>query len=95
MTVVVAAFSVLIGLWAPSKPLFSLGSVPAVKVYEVCPDCPTHIGMDNSEVQKTVTLSLEKFNKESGLSKHFSLLKVTRAVSGVSFVPATKCLPQQ
>lgn len=42
--------------------------------------------MDNDQIQKTVTLSLEKFNKESGLANRFALLKVTRASAGVSFV---------
>lgn len=41
--------------------------------------------MENEEVKKTVTLSLNDFNKKSSLSKHFSLLKVTRAMAGVSF----------
>uniref|UniRef100_A0A3Q4BSM6 Cystatin fetuin-B-type domain-containing protein n=1 Tax=Mola mola TaxID=94237 RepID=A0A3Q4BSM6_MOLML len=61
-------------------------SVPAHKVTELCPDCPTHISLDNSEVQKTVTLSLEKFNKESGLDKRFCVLKVTRAIAGLGMV---------
>lgn len=62
-----------------------LCSVPAAKVSELCPDCPSHVAFDNAEVQKAVTLSLEKFNKESTLDKHFSLLKISRATTGVSF----------
>ncbi|XP_072295304.1 antihemorrhagic factor BJ46a-like [Eucyclogobius newberryi] len=52
------------------------------KVTGVCPDCPTLINKDDDEIKKTVTKSLEKFNKESGLAHHFSLLQVTRATSG-------------
>lgn len=63
----------------------SFFSVPAASVAELCPDCPSYINLDHAEVQKTVTLSLEKFNKESGLAKYFTLLKVTRAKSGVRF----------
>ncbi|CAL9696445.1 unnamed protein product [Knipowitschia caucasica] len=49
------------------------------KVVRVCPDCPSLVSKDDAEIQKTVTKSLEKFNKESGLANHFSLLQVTRA----------------
>lgn len=73
-----------LAIWAHSKPLSSLCSVPAAKVAALCPDCPSHINMDHAEVQKTIALSLEKFNMESGLAKHFALLKVNRATSGVS-----------
>ncbi|XP_071369297.1 fetuin B [Centroberyx affinis] len=52
---------------------------PAAKVAEVCPDCPSHTDLDNAEILKTVSLSLEKFNKESGLANRFALLNVTRA----------------
>ncbi|KAI3368471.1 hypothetical protein L3Q82_025482 [Scortum barcoo] len=55
--------------------------VPAAKVNEICPDCPSLIALDNAEVQKTVSLSLEKFNKENNLPNRFALLKVTRAAS--------------
>ncbi|KAM3876207.1 fetuin B [Diretmus argenteus] len=55
--------------------------VPAAKVGQVCPDCPSLIAMDDAEIQKTVSLSLEKYNKENGLANHFALLKVTRATS--------------
>ncbi|XP_045905628.1 fetuin B [Micropterus dolomieu] len=58
--------------------------VPAAKLIEMCPDCPSLIGMDNDQIQKTVTLSLEKFNKESGLANRFALLKVTRASAGMA-----------
>lgn len=57
---------------------------------ELCPDCPSHVNMEKEEVKKTVTLSLEKFNKESTLSKHFSLLNVTRAKAGVSLPHAQR-----
>lgn len=68
--------------------LFSLCSAPAAKVRELCPDCLSHIAMDNADVQKTVSDSLEKFNKESGLANRFALLKIARATCGVSFPPA-------
>lgn len=61
-----------------------LFTVPAVKVMEVCPDCPTFIDFDNIQVQKTVSQSLEKFNSESGLNNKFALLKILRATAGVS-----------
>lgn len=63
----------------------SVSSVPAEKVIRICPDCPTYFGADDEEVRKTLTLSLEKFNKESGVSKHFALLKFHRALVSVSF----------
>lgn len=63
----------------------TVSTVPAERVYRLCPDCPTYFGADNDQVKKTVTLSLEKFNKESGLSKHFVLLKFNRALVSVSF----------
>ncbi|KAF3690569.1 Fetuin-B 16G2 Fetuin-like protein IRL685 Gugu Precursor [Channa argus] len=57
---------------------------PASRLVQICPDCPTLISLDNAEVQKTVSLSLEKFNRESGLANRFSLLQVTRASSGMA-----------
>jgi len=60
--------------------------VPAAKLGQLCPDCPSLIDMDNAEVKKTVSLSLEKFNRESGLNNRFALLKVTRALSGMGMV---------
>lgn len=61
-----------------------LYSVPKKKLVEMCPDCPVLMSLDNAEVQKAVSLSLEKFNQESGLDKKFALLKVERATAGVS-----------
>ncbi|XP_023144993.2 antihemorrhagic factor cHLP-B-like [Amphiprion ocellaris] len=58
--------------------------VPAARVNEICPDCPTLIAADNEEVQKAVALSLEKFNKESKLANRFTVLKVSRASSGMA-----------
>uniref|UniRef100_A0A8D3B7J0 Fetuin B n=1 Tax=Scophthalmus maximus TaxID=52904 RepID=A0A8D3B7J0_SCOMX len=57
--------------------------VPSARLVELCPDCPTLIGHDDVEVQKTVAASLEKFNKESGLAKRFALLNVTRATASM------------
>ncbi|XP_054646644.1 fetuin B [Dunckerocampus dactyliophorus] len=58
--------------------------VPAARVSTVCPDCSSHINFDHAEIQKTVTQSLEKFNKESGLTNRFSLLKIARATAGMA-----------
>ncbi|XP_059197437.1 fetuin-B-like [Centropristis striata] len=58
--------------------------IPSAKLIEICPDCPSPTSKDGSEVQKTVSLSLEKFNNESGLAKRFALDKVTRARSGMA-----------
>lgn len=63
----------------------AVSTVPAERVNRLCPDCPTYSSADNEQVAKTLTLSLEKFNKESGLSKHFALLKFNRALVSVSF----------
>lgn len=62
-----------------------VSTVPPEKVSGICPDCPTLFCADNDQVKKTMTLSLEKFNKEAGLSKHFALLKFNRAPVSVSF----------
>lgn len=56
--------------------------VPVTKVVETCPDCSAHVSFDHDEIQKTVSSSLEKFNKENGLANYFALLNVTRATSG-------------
>ncbi|XP_030582393.1 histidine-rich glycoprotein-like [Archocentrus centrarchus] len=58
--------------------------VPAARVFEMCPDCPALINHDSDQVQKTVSLSLEKFNKESGLANRFALLKISRATAGMA-----------
>ncbi|XP_061739770.1 histidine-rich glycoprotein-like [Nerophis ophidion] len=58
--------------------------VPAARVNAICPDCSSHINFDHAEVQETVNKSLEKFNKESGLTNTFSLLKIARATSGMA-----------
>lgn len=70
--------------------LFSLCLAPAARVQAICPDCSSHISMDNAEVQTTVSSSLEKFNKDSGLANHFALLNITRATAGVSSTPTPK-----
>ncbi|XP_012727628.2 fetuin-B [Fundulus heteroclitus] len=56
--------------------------VPAARLTQICPDCSTFIQFDDEWVQKTVSLSLEKFNNESGLNNNFALLKVLRATAG-------------
>lgn len=65
---------------------FLFNIVPAARVAQICPDCPTFINFDNENVQTTVSQSLEKFNKESGLNNDFALLKILRASAGVSFL---------
>ncbi|XP_030647476.1 fetuin B [Chanos chanos] len=54
---------------------------PASKISSVCPDCPTPIALDNEEITKTVKMSMEKFNKESGLFNYFAPLNVIKASS--------------
>ncbi|KAL6108372.1 fetub [Pungitius sinensis] len=58
--------------------------VPGGRVHSLCPGCPSPMGMQHAEVQKVVTLSLEKFNSENELPNRFSLLKVQRARAGVA-----------
>ncbi|XP_023810150.1 fetuin-B [Oryzias latipes] len=58
--------------------------VPSARVSALCPDCPTLISPDNEQVQKTLSLSLDKFNKESGLKNRFDKLKITRARAGMA-----------
>ncbi|KAK7889014.1 hypothetical protein WMY93_024574 [Mugilogobius chulae] len=53
--------------------------VPPEKIHEVCPDCPVLVDKNSEQVQQTITKTLEKFNKESGLHHYFSLLHVNRA----------------
>ncbi|KAI4828377.1 hypothetical protein KUCAC02_022473 [Chaenocephalus aceratus] len=58
--------------------------VPSARVAELCPDCPTPMDMEDAEIKKTVSLSLEKFNHMSGLSNRFALLKINRAKAGMA-----------
>ncbi|KAJ4922800.1 hypothetical protein JOQ06_021304 [Pogonophryne albipinna] len=58
--------------------------VPSARVTELCPDCPTPTDMEDAEIKKTVSLSLEKFNNMSGLSNRFALLKINRAKAGMA-----------
>jgi len=58
--------------------------VPGARLHALCPDCPSLISQDYAMVQKTVSSSLEKFNKESRLSNHFVLLKINRALTGMA-----------
>ncbi|XP_029564025.1 fetuin B [Salmo trutta] len=51
----------------------------AAKVAKQCPDCPSAMPKDHQEILKTATLSMEKFNKDSGLANHFAILNITRA----------------
>ncbi|XP_047442064.1 histidine-rich glycoprotein-like [Mugil cephalus] len=58
--------------------------VPGARVGAMCPDCPTHLDKDSANVQRALTLSMEKFNKESGLANRFAVLNVTRATAGMA-----------
>ncbi|GAA6219588.1 uncharacterized protein LOC108879532 [Lates japonicus] len=58
--------------------------VPAGRVTSRCPDCPVPIKTSDAEVQKTVSLSMKKFNSDSGLANHFAVLNVTRATAGMA-----------
>ncbi|CAL8395599.1 unnamed protein product [Boreogadus saida] len=55
--------------------------VPFLGLLGICPDCPTHSAFDDTNILKAMTLSLDKFNKESGLSHRFLPGKISRAVS--------------
>ncbi|KAM8874368.1 alpha-2-HS-glycoprotein-like [Spinachia spinachia] len=61
-----------------------LRPVPGSRVHSICPGCSSSISLEDAQVQKAVTLSLEKFHTESGLSKRFALLKVQRARAGMA-----------
>ncbi|KAF7649247.1 hypothetical protein LDENG_00144490 [Lucifuga dentata] len=54
--------------------------VPASKLVSICPDCPSPDALDSPRTVETASKSLEKFNKENELSKHFALLNVSRAM---------------
>lgn len=64
-----------------------VSTVSPAKVNNICPDCPTLSSADDDQIKKTMTLSLENFNKEAGMSKHFALLKFNRALVSVSKLP--------
>ncbi|KAI7789580.1 fetuin-B [Triplophysa rosa] len=59
--------------------------VPASKVRERCPDCPTQLSKDHEEIEKTMKMAMEKYNKESGLANYFVPLNVTRASGQYGF----------
>uniref|UniRef100_UPI0037E7EC79 fetuin-B-like n=1 Tax=Semicossyphus pulcher TaxID=241346 RepID=UPI0037E7EC79 len=58
--------------------------VPSARVHQLCPDCPAPVDTESPQVQKALTDSLEKFNKESKLNKRFALVKVARATAGMA-----------
>ncbi|KAF6734167.1 Fetuin-B [Oryzias melastigma] len=62
----------------------TIKSAPSARVSALCPDCPTLISSDNEQVQRTLTLSLDKFNKEKGLKNRFDVLNITRALAGMA-----------
>lgn len=87
MIIIVFEFVIVSNNFKPTTSTLTVGTVspvPAERVTQLCPDCPMYYREDNDEVKKTLTLSLEKFNKDSGLSKHFALLKFQRALVSVS-----------
>ncbi|XP_063056940.1 fetuin B [Engraulis encrasicolus] len=53
--------------------------VPAPKIAEICPDCPTETDLNGEEILKTMNMGMEKFNKEGGLSNFFVPMNVTKA----------------
>ncbi|XP_062412487.1 fetuin B [Sardina pilchardus] len=53
--------------------------VPAPKISEKCPDCPTETALDDQEILKTMKMGMEKYNKESGLANYFIPLNATKA----------------
>ncbi|KAJ7986209.1 hypothetical protein DPEC_G00337590 [Dallia pectoralis] len=55
----------------------------SAEVWRVCPDCPTVMPVDNENILKAATLSMDKFNKESGLANYFAILNMTRATSSM------------
>ncbi|CAB1424741.1 unnamed protein product [Pleuronectes platessa] len=57
----------------------TLRPVPAARVAEICPDCPSLMDKEDAQVQKVVSAALKKFNDESDMTKQFALLQVTRA----------------
>lgn len=62
-------------------------AVPATLIIKECPDCPILISLDDKEVEKTMKMGLEKFNKESALPNYFAPLNITRAISQVRTCP--------
>lgn len=53
--------------------------VPAAKVGEICPDCPSRMGLEDIPMVEAAHEALKKFNTEKGMNKLFSLKNVTRA----------------
>ncbi|KAB5559232.1 hypothetical protein PHYPO_G00026610 [Pangasianodon hypophthalmus] len=60
--------------------------VSASKIGKMCPDCPILISLDNKEVEKTMKMGLEKFNKESALPNYFAPLNITRAIAQLGLI---------
>lgn len=53
--------------------------VPATVIVDICPDCPTTERLDEPIIVETANLSLQKFNRGSGLANYFTLLNLTGA----------------
>lgn len=57
----------------------TLQPVPRSPVSRMCPDCPTPISINDDKVVQSANQVLKKYNSESGHSKYFALLEVTKA----------------
>ncbi|XP_062306222.1 fetuin B [Osmerus eperlanus] len=51
----------------------------ATKIGAICPDCPSSTDKSSEGILKAATLSMDKFNAESGQANYFAMVNVTRA----------------
>ncbi|KAJ1087771.1 hypothetical protein NDU88_000934 [Pleurodeles waltl] len=56
----------------------TLHPVPRSQIQMLCPDCPVQSTQEDPKFRETAQLSLDKFNRESNLTKYFSLDIITR-----------------
>ncbi|XP_069069227.1 kininogen-1-like [Pleurodeles waltl] len=56
----------------------TLHPVPRSRIQMLCPDCPVQSTQEDPKFRETAQLSLDKFNRESNLTKYFSLDIITR-----------------
>ncbi|XP_034035315.1 fetuin-B-like [Thalassophryne amazonica] len=59
----------------------SIRPVSAKKLWAVCPDCPSFLDKQSPEIQKTIDLSLKKFNTENNYTNYFTLHHISRALA--------------
>ncbi|XP_069476478.1 antihemorrhagic factor cHLP-B-like [Ambystoma mexicanum] len=57
----------------------TLQPVPRSRIQMMCPDCPVPTGLDNPKYLEAAQLTLDKFNRESNLTKYFILDSIARA----------------